>query len=77
MSWHDWALAGLVVFGAVLFLYGSKYYDNIVGWMGVFLAVCGFLVLILLYLYRALRQRKDQKASSESIKPTILLSKIR
>lgn len=61
MAWQDWASAGLIILGAVLFLYGSNYYDNIVGWTGVFLIVGGILVLILLYVYKALGKRKDKK----------------
>jgi drug/metabolite transporter (DMT)-like permease len=58
VSRQDWACAGLIVLGIILFLYGSKYYDNLVGWLGVFLVVGGLLALILLYVYNALSRLK-------------------
>jgi membrane-bound ClpP family serine protease len=51
VSREDWACVVLIVLGILLFLYGANYYDNFVGWMGVFLAIGGFLALIALYIY--------------------------
>jgi len=45
-----------MVVGVVLFLYGSNYYDVIVGWVGVFLVVVGFFTLVTLKLYEKLKK---------------------
>jgi hypothetical protein len=45
-----------MVVGVVLFLYGSNYYDVIVGWVGVFLVVVGFFTFVTLKLYEKLKK---------------------
>ncbi|MGF3535474.1 MAG: hypothetical protein ACQXXE_01255 [Candidatus Bathyarchaeia archaeon] len=42
----------LMVVGAILFLYGSNYYQAIVGWTGVVLVVVGFFAFVTLKLHR-------------------------
>jgi hypothetical protein len=42
---------GIVVLGAVLFLYGANFYDATVGWIGVYLFFGGILVFLVLYVY--------------------------
>jgi hypothetical protein len=45
----------VVILGFVLFLYGSNYYNALVGWVGVYLFVGAILVWVLLYLYGRLK----------------------
>ena len=40
-----------VILGVVLFLYGANYYENVVGWSGVFLFVGGILAWVIIYVY--------------------------
>ncbi len=41
-----------VVLGIVLFLYGANYYDNLVGWAGVYLFVGGIFARIIIFAYK-------------------------
>jgi len=56
MLWKSVAYLCLMVVGVVLFLYGSNYYDVIVGWVGVFLVVVGFFTFVTLKLYEKLKK---------------------
>jgi hypothetical protein len=38
----------IVVLGIVLFLYGSNYYDNTIGWTGIYLFFGGIVAYVLL-----------------------------
>lgn len=62
MSWADWACLGLIILGVILFLYGANFYDNFVGWTGVFMFVGGILAWIVLYVYGEVMKRKTQSA---------------
>jgi heme O synthase-like polyprenyltransferase len=57
MSWKDLACLGAIIFGLVLFLYGSNYYTAAVGWTGVCLIIVGFFAEIVLQVYEALMKR--------------------
>ena len=46
------ALALVFVVGGALFLYGSNYYDAVVGWTGVFLVVADICVVAVLAVRR-------------------------
>jgi len=47
-----WPICLLVVIvGVVLFLYGANYYNNIVGWAGVYLFVGGIVAYVLLKVF--------------------------
>lgn len=48
MEWKGFACLLVVILGLVLFLYGANYYNNIVGWTGVYLFVGGILAYVLL-----------------------------
>jgi hypothetical protein len=54
-----------VLVGAVLFLYGSNYYEALVGWAGVVLMVGGFVAEIALKVYEFVRKRGG---GSEAVK---------
>jgi hypothetical protein len=57
MSRTDWMCLGTIVLGVVLFLYGANYYDAIVGWAGVCLAIIGILAFLILYIYGELTKK--------------------
>jgi hypothetical protein len=56
MSWEDVVCLILIVTGVILFLYGSNYYDAIVGWSGVGLTIGAFLALATSKLYKRLKK---------------------
>ncbi len=58
MSWRDIACLCVVILGIVLFLYGSNYYNAVVGWAGIFLIIGGFLAGVLLQAYEMLRKKE-------------------
>ncbi|MGA2308309.1 MAG: hypothetical protein ABSG57_02020 [Candidatus Bathyarchaeia archaeon] len=62
MEWKGLACLFVVILGVILFLYGANYYDNIVGWTGVYLFVGGIVAYVLLrvFLHRA-KSASDQK----------------
>ena len=62
VSQKDWGCGGLILLGIILFLYGANYYDNLLGWLGVFFLVGGILGLILLYVYRILNKSEVPKS---------------
>ena len=55
MSRNDWVCVGIMILGIVLFLYGANYYDNVVGWTGLYFVVGGFVALVLLAVYNTLK----------------------
>ena len=56
MDWKGPACLFVVILGFVLFLYGANYYDNLIGWSGVYLFVGGIVVYVLFWLYGHLRR---------------------
>ena len=54
-----------MILGIFLFLYGANYYDNAVGWAGVYLFVIGFFGLIVLAVHNALRKRAPEVKAEE------------
>ncbi len=59
MSWKDWICIVAIILGIVLFLYGANYYDQTIGWAGVFLFLGGIVVLAILYIYGSLNKKKE------------------
>ena len=57
MSWADWACLGILIFGIALFLYGANYYEDFVGWIGVFLIFGGIIAFLFLYIYGELTKK--------------------
>ena len=55
MSWMDLICLCMVIVGVVAFLYGANYYDALIGWTGVYLAIAGFLVKIVLMVWESLK----------------------
>jgi len=62
MSRADWIFFGLLVLGIILFLIGSNYYNDAVGWLGVFLFFGSIVAWIMLYVYKSLKGRHTQKS---------------
>ena len=56
VSWEDLLIVCLVVLGVVLFLYGSNYYNAVVGWAGVALTVGGIVAEIVLKVLESVRK---------------------
>jgi len=53
----------VLILGIILFLYGANYYDNFVGWAGVYLFVGGILAYVLLKVFsRKKKSVVDQKS---------------
>jgi hypothetical protein len=57
MAWTDWACLGVVILGAVLFLYGANFYEATVGWVGVYLFAGGIVAFLALYVYGELTKK--------------------
>lgn len=62
MSREDWICILLIILGIILVLYGANYYNNLVGWFGIFLFLGGVLALILLYVYNSLAKHETEEA---------------
>lgn len=60
MSWKDLACLCAMITGVILFLYGSNYYNAVVGWTGVYLIIGGFFAEIILKVYESVWKRGDQ-----------------
>ncbi len=61
MSRADWVFFGLLVLGVILFLIGANYWNDVVGWLGVFLFVGSVVAWVVLYVYNWLKRRNVQK----------------
>ena len=63
MDWEGLACFAVVVLGVVLFLYGANYYNNVVGWAGVYLFGGGIFAYVLLKVFSFLMNGgSDQKS---------------
>jgi hypothetical protein len=62
MSRIDLACIVAFILGFILFLYGSNYYDAIVGWIGIFLSLGAIALMVLRFAYKELtKMSKPQK----------------
>lgn len=59
MSWKDLACLCVIIVGVVLFLYGSNYYDEVIGWSGLYLGAAGFFAEIILKVYESARKKSE------------------
>jgi len=48
----------MILFGVVLFLHGSNYYNQFTGWAGIYLIIAGFFAEIILKIWESLRGKK-------------------
>jgi len=51
-------LVVMFVVGGALFLYGSNYYDAVVGWTGVFLVCADICAAVMLAVHRLVMTRR-------------------
>jgi hypothetical protein len=58
VSWKDLVILCVGIIGIIAFLYGSNYYDDVVGWSGIFLFVGAIVAEIVLKIYDALGKKK-------------------
>jgi hypothetical protein len=58
MSRKDLICLVLAIVGIALFLYGSNYYNAIIGWSGVFLVAAAILAEIVLEVYAYIKKRE-------------------
>jgi phosphatidylglycerophosphate synthase len=59
MDWKFPVSLLISVVGIILFLYGSNYYNNAVGWAGVYLFFTGIIIYILWSVYSYFMKRKS------------------
>jgi hypothetical protein len=51
LDWKGLACLLVVILGVVLFLYGANFYNNFVGWAGVYLFVGGILAYVFVRIF--------------------------
>lgn len=62
MEWKGLACLLVVILGILLFLSGANYYNNIVGWAGVYLFFGGIVAYVLLRVFlHPAKSESDQK----------------
>jgi uncharacterized membrane protein YjfL (UPF0719 family) len=49
----------MVILGFVLFLYGSNFFDAVVGWIGFYFIIGGIIVFLLFYIYNELTKKAE------------------
>ena len=57
MSLTDWTLLGVFILGFLLFLYGAKYYNAVVGYTGIYLFIGSIAVYLVIYIYKELTKK--------------------
>jgi hypothetical protein len=60
MSLKRLVFAIMFIVGSALFLYGSNYYDAVVGWTGVFLVVADICAVAILTVHRLVMTRRGR-----------------
>ena len=66
MSQEDWACIGLIVLGIILILIGANYYNEFIGWLGVFMFLGGILALVGFYVYNSLTKGSSSEETTPS-----------
>lgn len=61
--WTNLLFLVFVFLGIAFFLYGANYYDNIVGWAGVYLFVGAILARVILFVYSRLGKNSVQTST--------------
>jgi hypothetical protein len=57
MTWKDLVCFSVVILGIILFLYGANYYEETIGWIGVYLIIAGFLAECVLQVYEFVMEK--------------------
>lgn len=60
VSWKDLMCLCVVLSGVFLFLYGANYYYALVGWIGIYLTVAGFLGKLLLIAWGSSKKQPNR-----------------
>jgi hypothetical protein len=58
MSWTDWTLLSLFIFGFLLFLYGANTYNAIIGYGGIYLFIGSIAAYLVIYIYKEMTKQK-------------------
>jgi hypothetical protein len=66
MSRADWVFFALIVLGAILFIIGANYWNDVVGWLGVFLFTGSIVVWVIVWVYSSLKSRHAPKPAATS-----------
>ena len=62
MDWKGPACLLFVIVGVILFVYGANYYDNVVGWTGIYLFFGGIIAYVVLRVFwHPAESASDQK----------------
>jgi hypothetical protein len=59
----DLVFVAALVLGIFLFLYGANYFDNIIGWTGVYLFGGAILLRLVLYIYGKVTKKNPAQNS--------------
>lgn len=59
-------LVVLFIVGGALFLYGSNYYDPVVGWTGVFLILADICAAVILAVHRSVITRRGRSKTGRA-----------
>jgi multisubunit Na+/H+ antiporter MnhB subunit len=57
MSKTDLILLSIFILGFLLFLYGAKFYDAVVGYSGIYLFIGTIGAYLLIYIYKELTKK--------------------
>lgn len=57
MSKIDLILLTVFILGFLLFLYGAKFYDAVVGYAGIYLFIGTIAAYLLIYIYKELSKK--------------------
>ena len=58
MSWTDWTLLSLFIFGFLLFLYGANTYNAIIGYGGIYFFIGSIAAYLVIYIYKEITKQK-------------------
>jgi hypothetical protein len=57
MPWKDVGCLIAFLVGVITFLYGANFYDLVLGWSGIGLAMSGFFAYVLMKIYGILTKK--------------------
>jgi len=61
LSRNDWICLLVVLLGVLFFLVGANFYNNMIGWTGVFLLAGGVVAWFVLYIYCELFKKNKHR----------------
>jgi hypothetical protein len=69
MSWTDWSLFGVFVFGFLLFLYGANTYNATVGYTGIYLFIGAIAAYLIIYIYKEVTKKPSPEPTTPTTAP--------